>query len=142
MSNPNSLPAALICRFPLVFPLYTPANAISAASVEIAAFGRLTAVEQDEFNKKRLRTEDSGHIYLDLRPFGPREDKAVLFCLQETLFAVGNKMKAGKVKIEQKIVVICEPTTKLPRLVKSLVREINKQGQPLEIRPEHRETSE
>jgi hypothetical protein len=99
-------------------------------------------VEQDEFNKKRLRTEDSGHIYLDLRPFGPREDKAVLFCLQETLFAVGNKMKAGKVKIEQKIVVICEPTTKLPRLVKSLVREINKQGQPLEIRPEHRETSE
>lgn len=99
-------------------------------------------MEQDEFNKKHLRTEDSGHIYLDLRPFGPREDKAVLFCLQETLFAVSNKMKAGKVKIEQKIVVIFEPTTKLPKLVKSLVREINKQGQPLEIRPEHRETSE
>jgi hypothetical protein len=98
-------------------------------------------MEQDEFNKKHLRTEDSGHIYLDLRPFGPREDKAVLFCLQETLFAVGNKTKVENTKI-QKIVVICEPTTKLPKLVKSLVREINKQGQPLEIRPEHRETSE
>ena len=98
-------------------------------------------MEQDEFNKKRLRTEDSGHIYLDVRPFGPREDKAVLFYLQETLFAVGNRTNAVSTKI-QKIVVICEPTTKLPRLVKSLVREINKQGQPLEIRPEHRETSE
>lgn len=99
-------------------------------------------MEQDEFNKKHLRTEDSGHIYLDLRPFGPREDKAVLFCLQETLFAVGNKLKAGKVKIEQKIVLIYEPTTKLPTLVNALVKEINHQGQPLEIRPQHRETSE
>jgi hypothetical protein len=98
-------------------------------------------MEQDEFNEKRLRTEDSGHIYLDIRPFGSREDKAVLFYLQETLFAVRNKTKAENTKI-QKIVVICEPTTKLPKLVNSLVREINKQGQPLEIRPEHRETSE
>jgi|SRR6476469_7710435 hypothetical protein len=97
-------------------------------------------MEHEEFNKKRLRTEDSEHIYLDLRPFGTRENKAVLFYLQETLFAVSNKTKADT-KI-QKIVVICEPTTKLPKLVKSLVEEINKQGQPLEIRPEHRETSE
>ena len=47
-------------------------------------------MELHEYKKKLLRTEDSENIYLDLRPFGPRESEAILFCLQETFAAVSN----------------------------------------------------
>jgi hypothetical protein len=50
-------------------------------------------MELHEYKKKLLRTEDSENVYLDLRPFGPREPEAILFCLQETFAATQERQK-------------------------------------------------
>jgi hypothetical protein len=94
-------------------------------------------MEMGEYKNKLVRTEDGENIYLDLRPFGNQEAEAIDFCLQETLVAVSNRMKS-----EKKVVVICEPTAKIPPSADAVVRQINQLGQAVEIRPQHRETSE
>jgi hypothetical protein len=97
-------------------------------------------MEQREYQKKLVRTEDDDNIYLDIRPFGNQEAEAIDFCLQEMLSALSYRMKSEKKA--KKVVVICEPTAKIPPSADTVVSQINQLGQAVEIRPQHRETSE
>jgi hypothetical protein len=97
-------------------------------------------MEQREYQKKLVRTEDGENIYLDLRTFGNQEAEAIDFCLQEMLSALSYRMKSEKKA--KRVVVICEPTAKIPPSADTVVRQINQLGQAVEIRPQHRETSE
>ena len=90
-----------------------------------------------EYKRKRLRTEDNESIYLDLRPFGEKETDAIDFCLQETLAAVRH---GGPSK--QKLVLICEPTTRIPSHAETWLLKLKELGQATEIRPQHREATE
>jgi hypothetical protein len=56
------------------------------------------------------------------------------------LSALGYRMKSEKKA--KRVVVICEPTAKIPASVDNVVSQINQLGQAVEIRPQHRETSE
>jgi hypothetical protein len=91
-----------------------------------------------QFKEKRLRTEDDEHIYLDVRPFGEHEGDAIDFCLQDTLEAVRHGMTPGP----RKIVLICEPTSKIPSSVNTWLTRLKQRGISAEIRPQHRETTE
>lgn len=90
----------------------------------------------NDYKKNVLQTDDGENINLDLRPFGPKESESIEFCLLDTLVAVTNG------KTTKKIILICEPTTKIPLIAGTLTRQLKELGQAIEIRPEHRETSE
>ena len=45
-------------------------------------------------------------------------------------------------RTREKIVVVCEPTTKIPAGANLLIKQIKEYRQAIEIHPEHRETSE
>jgi hypothetical protein len=94
-------------------------------------------MDMTEYKTKRLRMEDRENIYLDLRPFGEKESDAIDFCIQETLAAV---RRSGPSK--QKLVLICEPTTRIPSHAEMWLLKLKELGQATEIRPQHRETTE
>jgi hypothetical protein len=91
-----------------------------------------------QFKEKRLRTEDGEHIYLDVRPFGKQEGDAIEFCLRETL----ERERHISTPAPKKIVLICEPTSKIPSLANLWLTRLKKDGVSAEIRPQHRETTE
>jgi hypothetical protein len=95
-------------------------------------------MDMKQFKEKRLRTEDGEHIYLDVRPFGEQEGDAIDFCLHEALEGVRDGITPGP----RKIVVICEPTSKIPSSVNTWLRRLKEGGISAEIRPQHRETTE
>jgi hypothetical protein len=42
----------------------------------------------NEFNSTAIRTEDSGHVYFDLRPFGVRQGEAMDSYLHSALMSI------------------------------------------------------
>jgi hypothetical protein len=91
-----------------------------------------------QFKEKRLRTEDDEHIYLDVRPFGEQEGDAIEFCLRETL----ERKRHVSTPAPKKIVLICEPTSKISSSANIWLTRLKEDGISAEIRPEHRETTE
>jgi hypothetical protein len=45
-------------------------------------------MDMNEFNKTAVRTEDSEHVYFDLRPFGNRQGEAMDSYLHEAVMSI------------------------------------------------------
>ena len=45
-------------------------------------------MDMNEFNQTAVRTEDSEHVYFDLRPFGPRQAEAVDSYLHSAVMSI------------------------------------------------------
>jgi hypothetical protein len=45
-------------------------------------------MDMNEFNGTAIRTEDSGHVYFDLRPFGNRQGEAMDSYLHEAVMSI------------------------------------------------------
>jgi hypothetical protein len=72
-------------------------------------------MDMKQFREKSLRTEDDKHVYVDVRPFGAQEGDAIHFYLHETLEGV----RHGIALRPRKLVLICEPTSKIPSMPSS-----------------------
>lgn len=68
-------------------------------------------MDMNEFNKIAVRSEDSAHVYFDLRPFGKRQGEAVDSYLHEAVMSIRNGVSSFS---GRRVVLLTDASTIIP----------------------------
>jgi hypothetical protein len=85
----------------------------------------------EEFNARRVRTEDSQSIYLDVRPFQNRQGEAIETYLRSSAGVLRTQVQKRGLK---RTILLCDVGTVIPASVYYWMRQFKASGVKVEIR--------
>lgn len=87
-------------------------------------------MDMNEFNKTAVRTEDNGHVYFDLRPFGNRQAEAMDSYLHEAVMSIQMGVSSFG---ERQIVLITDASMVIPDSARTWLASLQASGVSVEV---------
>lgn len=82
-------------------------------------------MDMNEFNSTAIRTEDSGHVYFDLRPFGNRQGEAMDSYLHEAVMSIQMGVSSFG---ERQIVLVADASMVIPDSARTWLASLQASG--------------
>jgi hypothetical protein len=87
-------------------------------------------MDMNEFNQTAVRTEDSEHVYFDLRPFGNRQGEAMDSYLHEAVASIQIGVSSFG---ERQIVLLTDASTVIPNSARTWLASLQASGVSVEV---------
>lgn len=82
-------------------------------------------MDMNEFNKTVVRSEDSAHVYFDLRPFGNRQEEAMDSYLHEAVVSIHAGVDSFG---DRQVVLITDASTAIPSSARTWLTSLQAAG--------------
>jgi hypothetical protein len=82
-------------------------------------------MDMNEFNKTVVRSEDSEHVFFDLRPFGKRQAEAMDLYLHEAVVSIEVGVSTFG---ERQVVLVTDASTVIPGSARTWLAKLQAEG--------------